>query len=466
MCEREKINNLKTYTQLIESLFSLTLMMTDDPKVHHQHRFLFTVYRNMKKKVAIGFALAIATLIFLQLTSSSFGESNEEQSNTLTYPVLQQRQALCQDYDGILFISRVIRKAGAGTMLFQSLVDSLLYAEKYNLLPYLWINDDENKPCYDIKVHGIGMNRTFTHLTGSISNLVGQGAMECHTNEGTRPGPPSFQNLQRHNYTLIGNGLWQSYFQPLSVTDPFNDPSCNTKPIFEMTRSQIMPDMHRCSEIAVRGWAFKGIPEALRPNDRSIADWLWDNRQRAAHMVKQYMHVQPWLEEKIHQANPNPKHCLAAHIRLTDKASGRDKKGLEAYRPYIEAYAEASYNSPIFIATDDGSVLQTIRNEWSERVSSRIISQQGAFRSEEENIPTFKLLEGDKHRSNTEALVEIYAMAQCSYFVHGYSGMAEAVVYISPKLHTRSVNIDDADKMTPNEFERMVRVKERSHILV
>jgi hypothetical protein len=441
----------------------------------------------MKNTVVVLYVVLIAIALSVSLSIKSLLWDETAKSNSLEVSLLmksflwdetakaksifeaQQRrrqdQPHCEDVDGILLISRVIRKAGAGTMFFQSLVDSLLYADKYNLLPYIWINDDENKPCYDPQVHGVGGdNFSFTHRTGYISNVVGVGAMACHTNEGTRPGPPDLTHTEVESYTLIGNGLWQSYFEPLATEFPWENPSCATKPIFEFSRSQIMPDMHRCSEIAVRGWAFKGTPDALLPNDRPITDWLWDHRQRAAVMVRKYFQPQAWLEERIQQANPDPQRCLAAHIRLTDKASGRDKKGLEVYKPYIEAYAKASDGiSPIYIATDDGTVLETIQREWPTTVSSRIISQQGAFRAQKGGkIPTFKLLENDKHRSNTEALVEMYAMARCSYFVHGYSGMAEAVVYLNPSLHTRSVNIDDPEKPSHEKFKQMVENVENS----
>ena len=415
----------------------------------------------------------------------------------------------CANADGILFISRVIRKAGAGTMFFQSIVDSLLYAEKYNLVPYIWINDDENQPCYDPKEHGVGPNRTVRKLAvGRITNLIGEGDMECDTEEGTRPGPPSYSKLKPQTFNLVGNGLWQSYFQPIPKLSSLSSlqhgvfplfhhneeyhnsscaATCSQKPVFEMTRSQVMPDMHRCSEFAVRGWAFRGIPNALLPkkkktkkdnhhdaNDEqrqqppppldassAVADWLWEHRQRAAPIVKRYFHLQPWLQERVEMANPtrtllhldsnhqNDNHvnsghsssltsrprrrrgcCLAAHIRLTDKASGRDKKGLQAYRPYMEAFAEATtstwskdgeHDVPplIYIATDDASVLPMIQTKWSKAVSDRIRFQQDTFRSQEEDLPTFKLLAHDKHRSNTEALVDMYAMSKCCYFVHG-----------------------------------------------
>ena len=324
-----------------------------------------------------------------------------------------KEENICDGYDGIMWISRVIRKAGAGTMFFQSIVDSLIYAEKYNLRPWIWINDDENKPCYDPKVHGAGPNTTYSHLTGVIEELVGEGKMACKTKHGTRPGPPDYLHLEMADHTVIGNGMWQSYFQPVSSVHPFADPSCASKPVFELSRSQVMPDMHRCSELAVRGWAFKGIPDALLPNDMPVSDWLWDHRFRASSIVSKYFTPLPWLQEEIDASNPVVGgKCLAAHIRLTDKASGRDKKGLEAYRPYIEAYASATESGAIYIATDDGTVLNTIRNTWSKDVSARIISQDGAFRSTEGNVPTFKLLAEDKHRSNTEALIEMYSMAK------------------------------------------------------
>ena len=113
----------------------------------------------------------------------------------------------CDGFDGIMWVSRVIRKAGAGTMFFQSIVDSLIYAEKYNLRPWIWINDDENKPCYDPKVHGAGPNTTYSHLTGVIKELVGEGKMACKTKHGTRPGPPDYLHLEMADHTVIGNGM-------------------------------------------------------------------------------------------------------------------------------------------------------------------------------------------------------------------------------------------------------------------
>jgi hypothetical protein len=366
-----------------------------------------------------------------------------------------------------LFISKTFKKAGAGTLFFQSVVDSLLYSEHYKLQPWVHINDASNRHCYDSSYHGrLGKNYTLQHLTGHITHIRSKDKMKCPSKPFTRPGPPSGHvgiAGTTQNVDIIGNGLWNSYFEPVLPTmcnDEYDLSLCLPPelPIYEMTLEQIIPGMHRCSEFGVRGWPFKGIPEALLPQPtQTIQDWLWTSRERAARIVQKYYKPLPWLVSKIDQANPFEE-CLAVHIRLTDKGSGRDKKGLEYYQPYIEAYADAmkaTDNAKIYIATDDGTVVPTIQQSWSAEISKRIIVQPNVVRSNTTQ-PTFALLKNDKHRSNTEVLVEMYAMSKCQYFVHGFSGMAEAVVYINPALHHRSVNVDDPNKPTPTEFRNLI----------
>jgi hypothetical protein len=385
---------------------------------------------------------------------------------------LQLKQGhLCDGYDGILFISHVLATAGAGTLFFLSLVDSLLYAEKYNLYPFIHVNNDLNRPCYDPKVHGNGSTIVeFSHLTGRISSLIGKGNMSCWNKQETqrmrRPGPPIMEDFYTKNYTLKGNGLWNSYFEPVTPY-PFDDDSCQETPVFQMKRHDIDKEMHRCSEVAVRSWLFQGTPRALLPQkNESLRDWLWGNRRRASSIVHKHYSLLPWLQELVDKANPEPRNCLAAHIRLTDKAAvvARDKKGLEVYQPYIEAYANATRDdkSPIYIATDDARVLETIQKAWDPEISARVIVQSGVTRSTS-NKSTFSILKNDKHRSNSEALVEMYAMSKCSFFVHGFSGMAEAVVYLNPSLHEKSVNIDDPERQSPKEFGSMVEDAMKQH---
>ena len=46
------------------------------------------------------------------------------------------------------------------------------------------------------------------------------------------------------------------------------------------------------------------------------------------------------------------------------------------------------------------------------------------------------------HRTNTEVLVDILAMAKCNWFLHGLSAVSEAVFYWNGNLHYRSVNLE------------------------
>ena len=51
-----------------------------------------------------------------------------------------------------------------------------------------------------------------------------------------------------------------------------------------------------------------------------------------------------------------------------------------------------------------------------------------------------------------------------NYFVHGYSGMAEAVHYLNSRLHQRSANIDDPDGVSPKQFEAIIRAFEKMNV--
>ena len=41
--------------------------------------------------------------------------------------------------------------------------------------------------------------------------------------------------------------------------------------------------------------------------------------------------------------------------------------------------------------------------------------------------------------------------------LHGYSTVSEAAIYLNPTLHNNSVNLEDPNRMSPNDFEMLVR---------
>ena len=54
--------------------------------------------------------------------------------------------------------------------------------------------------------------------------------------------------------------------------------------------------------------------------------------------------------------------------------------------------------------------------------------------------------------------MDIYSMSRCDFFVHGFSAMAEATVYIQRELHNRSANVDiePIERMSADDFRTMV----------
>lgn len=330
-------------------------------------------------------------------------------------------------------------EAAVGTLFFMYIVNHLIYADQNNLMP--WIHLNPVFPCYDPIVHG-NESQTFAMMSGAKeSEIFGSGNLECKywRRSQSYPGPVLIdEKLIRHNFTIKGNGLWQSYFEPLSGYPP-NDPSCQDKPLMALQTRSIFPGLHVCAPWGVRPWALPHTPVDLRPEGAGLShhDWLGAMRQRGGAKVAKYFRLHRSMQKLVKDANPATK-CLSMHIRLTDKGNGRQKKPLELFQAYAEAYTQASSGGSLFVATDDGSIFNTIRNDWT---ISKLHHQQNILRSSGSN-PIFRTFQNETHRTNTEGIVDMYAMSRCDFFVHGFSAMAEAAIFINPSLHNRSVNVD------------------------
>ena len=65
------------------------------------------------------------------------------------------------------------------------------------------------------------------------------------------------------------------------------------------------------------------------------------------------------------------------------------------------------------------------------------------------------------HQTNTEVLVDILALSKCTFFVHGFSAVSEAVTYLNfPTLHDNGVDLEQHEQNrppTPKQFEQTVR---------
>lgn len=307
-----------------------------------------------------------------------------------------------------------------------------------------------------------------------IPIILGNNGSECRINNGhirkqddlwPIPGPPlSLEDIKTTNNSITGHGIWRSYFKPVVSAFDWDDPSCSELPVVQFP-DDLVTTLHVCDPHSVFSWVYEMLPGNLRPKSSStnsgggggrpaIHDWLGSMRERASKIVKKHYHLLPWLQSRIDVLVKSfgGEDCLAMHIRHTDKGAGRSKFTTQAFLPYAEAYVRAG-GECIFLATDSDRTWSEIRRLWPDTVVRKIIVQDGVFRSNSDR-PTF--VQKDPARINTEILTEIYAMSKCSFLLHGFSAVSEAVIYLNPKLHNNSVNLDIQDAPSPEAFQRTI----------
>lgn len=337
----------------------------------------------------------------------------------------------CQGYDGVLRIRSGDEGAAAGTVFFLYMVNHLLYAEMYNLLPWVHLDNTSHR-IYDPVVHGAGSSHTFTMLQGEI-DMDALGVPQI-------PNPPT--GAEPTNFTITGNGVWESYFEPLSDFSPLRNRTCwKEKPLYEIDYFGVSWGLHGEAEWSVRAWWYGPIKKS--DIKKTVREWYRPMRLRGASVVGRYIRPKPWLQEAAERANPmEPDHrCLAMHVRTTDKAlsGGRMEIQLDDYLPYVEKFLDNNpEKSHVYLATDSESTLIHIQSNWPHKVARKVITQANAFHSNSSD-PTFDLV--SHHRTNTEVLVDIYAMAKCSVFLHGRSAVSEAVLYLNPELRHGSFDL-------------------------
>jgi hypothetical protein len=212
-----------------------------------------------------------------------------------------KKESVCDGYQGILFISSVAESTRTGTFFFQAILDGIAFAEQHNLYPFVWIDGGRNEhSVWDAKVDGRELYGTFQHLSGTIE------LTHRHVNNGKCKGDPLRPDFTRLTYATIelrGNGMWQSYFEPMPM--PFLDPTCQDKPLFFMKQMHLR-GMHFCSEVSIKDRVSKKMVPDVTPKGQQMTldDWMYDQRQRGARLVKKYYHPQQELLDKMKANNP------------------------------------------------------------------------------------------------------------------------------------------------------------------
>ena len=338
----------------------------------------------------------------------------------------------CNSIDGILQISNVGSHAGTGTAFFTSVLNQLIYAEAHNLKPWVYLSNTSSY-IYDDEFHGTDVS-TIQHVTEDAKKR---------------------QRIK--NIELRGNGIWTSYFQPVSDYAPDNQ-ICKEKPIFSLTE-EMVDISNSLSPASSKTWQYDDIPDNhWNPGRSTLKLWYEPMRVKANEIVKKYFAFHPFLLERARQVNPvdsTSVPCLAVHLRNSDKEGIHRKKfPVNKFREYLQAFSRAG-GKHIYIASDSHKSVEYIMEHFPPKVTEMIRTQGPYVVRSSWKWPAHMLEK--HHRTNSEALVDVLAMSKCQLLLHGHSAISEAAVYLNLNLHNQSVNLEDPDKSSAKQFEVMAK---------
>ena len=410
----------------------------------------------------------------------------------------QPTHQACVGYDGLYHIKMGDSYGAAGTIFFQFVVAQLIYAEKYNLLPFVHLNN-YSFLVYDDNVHAVdgdsGVDIKVLDRTVQVSTL-----QDPRWRRALYPGPPkTVEQKQRHGqvdptktYHFEGDGVWYHYFRPISEFCP-GDRSCMKLPYVTMEAAQISPGLHLYAPWAPKIWRYGPLPAFVGQPHIPLTTWLTPQRIQGHDAVRKYYEFQPWMLQQS-QLRPLVVHpgssrtistrekrtrneenggnsiydlsvCLGIHVRWSDKGASRRKLSLHEYFPFVQAYmdqfeknsgtTEKGPQPCIFLATDAPQVITYVQNHWPSSYRLALITSRATIRSPNETA-VFNL--ASHHETNKEVLVDIMDLAYCRFLLHGNSAVSESAIYLNGfNLIYQSVNIEDPQHpWTPHTFGRLV----------
>lgn len=363
----------------------------------------------------------------------------------------------CDGYRGIYHIAMGDIGGAAGTIFFQFVLGQIMWAEQYGFKPWVYLNNVSNI-VYDPIVHGQGSpGIDFTMLKGMEISF--QRRPHSHRRE-IYPGPPlkkSLDNLHPFHFHFDGDGVWEHYFEPVSDFVP-GDKSCENKPLVTMPLVLITPGVHGFAPWAPRGWRYQYLPDYITRPHIPLNDWLEPMRRNTHQVSQRYIRFQPHLARQAHAVNPDCAMdrlhaCLGLHIRQSDKAAGRRQITTDEFLPYVESFLNAG-GKWVYLATDSGNVMKHIQTNWPDHVNRVLRSMGDDIVRSNDFQAVFDL--GEHHRTNTEILIEIAALAQCQFMIHGLSAVTESSIWINLELHYTSVNLEDPEHVNATYFGEFV----------
>jgi hypothetical protein len=372
----------------------------------------------------------------------------------------------------------------AGTIFYQFVIGQIMYAESHQLIPWVHFSNVSHV-IYDPIVHGGGGGGDQAATGITLSALTGRNAtyVKGHHRRDYTPGPPN-ASLPVRQETLFfpGTGVWEHYFFPL-VADfiPGDDMSCADPPLLYVTMDLylITPGLHSYSPVSPKCWRYQSLPDYISRPHLSVTEWLAPQRRTAHDIVRRYIRPRAYLHDAAQTVNPhcrrihsssnndNDHPCLGLHIRHSDKASGRRVIDTDEFLPFVQAFLAATtagIGGTIYLATDSSQVLSHIEHTWPVAVTSRIRTAGHQILRSSTDTAVFDLHVDDNnaggghhhHRTNVEVMIEILALSQCQFLLHGFSAVSEAAIWTNLELHDTSINLEDAEHLSVELFQKLV----------
>eukprot|EP00523_Entomoneis_sp_CCMP467_P018507 CAMPEP_0168819904 /NCGR_PEP_ID=MMETSP0726-20121227/8549_1 /TAXON_ID=265536 /ORGANISM="Amphiprora sp., Strain CCMP467" /LENGTH=239 /DNA_ID=CAMNT_0008872349 /DNA_START=88 /DNA_END=804 /DNA_ORIENTATION=+ len=231
--------------------------------------------------------------------------------------------------------------------------------------------DNASHWIYDPEVHGRGGHEKFRMQKGEFTQQL-NASNGCPSGAIQKPG-----TTELTTYHMEGNGVWASYFEPVSPFHPqlVARSTCRYKPLVRLSFPQILQGLHLSCVHSVRAWRYGGTSEAVTKPHLSDHAWLGENRQRGAKLLHKYYQPNRVLLASVRGANPHSKR-LAVHIRHSDKANRRKRIKILHFLPYVQTYLKnVPPSAMVYLATDSSEVMSRIRETWPTTVVIRIHTQ-------------------------------------------------------------------------------------------
>ena len=253
--------------------------------------------------------------------------------------------------------------------------------------------------------------------------------------------------------TWVQDGpLWERFFQPFCPNVSAWLSACGNVNLAPLkTARWWYPYVQQHAKWAVRQWYNMNSNEAIvcqregwchLYNETAYATW-----RRNAHVIVSTAHrLRPEIEAAVDERwlalNPQRRSpVLGVHLRGSDKASARRATNPSEFEPYFASFMRTHPNGLVVVATDSGmwatGTMAVWRQIWGKsifvtaNISTRVGGRKGNFYGQ-----------FDKMVVAEDVLLDIQTLARADFLLHTASAVAEAAIYINPKLHCNSAHLE------------------------